>query len=73
MSCVIEVYDITQYRSPARYTSVHTNLGYTHYMNAEGVSGLFKCVGFQYIRFGKGKKKARYDSWLRDGPPECVV
>lgn len=72
MSCIIEVYDIVQHRG-GRSTTVHTNLGYTTYKTWKGALGLFAVLGWQYQRFGKGKKKARYDSWLRDVPPECVV
>jgi len=72
VSCVIEVYGIVQHRE-GRSTTVHTNLGYASYKTWKGASGLFSSVGWQYQRFGEGKKKARYDSWLRDGPPECIV
>lgn len=72
MSCVVEVYDIVQHRE-YRSTTVHTNLGYASYKTWKGAIGLFFTVGWQYMRFGKGKKKTRYDSWLRDGPPECIV
>ena len=73
MSCTIEIYDIVSYRLPDIGVTVHTNLGYTHYKKVSGFAGLFAALGWQYVRFGKGKRKARYDSWLRDSPPECIV
>ncbi|KKM21349.1 hypothetical protein LCGC14_1636340, partial [marine sediment metagenome] len=60
MSCVIEVYDIVQHRE-GRSTTVHTNLGYATFKTWRGVIGLLVEIGWQYQRFGKGKKKVRYD------------
>jgi len=73
MSCTVEVYEIVNYPPPDTGVYVHTNLGYMHYAKAKGFFGLFAALGWQYVRFGKGKKKARYDSWVRDAPPECIV
>ena len=79
MSCVLEVYDVVWQRSPAgRYVHIHTNLGYSHYENTDGWVGLLKCVGWQVYPVAAAKmmgstvkRRARYDSWLWDGPPEC--
>lgn len=70
MSCTIEIYDIVKYRTD-RCVFVHTNLGYMQ--AADGYEGLFAALCWQYQRFGQGKRKARYSSWLRDGPPECAL
>lgn len=69
LSCTIEVYDIVKYRTD-NVVFVHTNLGYMHYTSADGAAGLCFALGWQYR---KGKRKTRYDSWLRDDPPECRV
>ncbi len=71
MSCTVEVYEIVTYPPPNTGVNVHTNLGYMHYTKVDGVFGMFEAIGWQYQRFGKGKRKGRYDSWLRDAPPEC--
>ncbi len=62
MSCTVEVYEIVTYRPPDTGVYVHTNLGYMHYAKAKGFFGLFAALGWQHQQFGKGKKKARYDS-----------
>ena len=72
MSCTVEVYEIVNYPPPDTGVYVHTNLGYMHYKKVDGVFGMFEAIGWQYQRFGGGKRKARYDSWLRDEPPECI-
>ncbi len=85
MTCVLEVYDICVQRGEC-CVMVHTNLGYGHYyqgptvLRADGFEthhpgqdwrGLLRVIAWQGVR-GVVKRKARYDSWLRDGPPECV-
>jgi hypothetical protein len=72
MSCVIEIYDITQYRPPATITSVCTNLGYTHYTIAEGVAELLATLGWQYRVATEKERRKKYDSWVRDGPLKCI-
>ena len=81
MSCVLEVYDIVKQRGTS-CVMVHTNLGYIHYYDDPSVlrytssdwRGLLKVITWQLwpIVYSKVRRKARYDSWLRDGPPECV-
>ena len=71
MSCTIEVYDVVRHRDPATYTSVHTNLGYTHFHMINTISGLLNCISWQWHLATEKERRKRYDSWLRDGPPEC--
>ena len=85
MTCALEVYDICVQRGTS-CVMVHTNLGYGHYyqgptvLRADGLvthhrgqdwRGLLRVIAWQSVHGGL-KRRARYDSWLRDGPPECV-
>ena len=72
MSCIVEVYDITQHRE-GRSTTVHTNLGYTTFTTWKGAFGVVSTVGWQYRLATEKERRTKFDSWLRDGPPECTV
>jgi len=72
LSCIIEVYDIVQHRE-GRSTTVHTNLGYVSFKTWKGASGLFDAVGWQYRLATEKERRKKFDSWLRDGPPGCIV
>ena len=73
MSCTLEVYDVCRQTGRKWVVMVHTNLGYIHYSDDEDWRGLLKVITWQLwpIVWSKVKRKACYDSWLRDGPPEC--
>lgn len=78
---MLEVYDIVKQWGTS-VVVVHTNLGYIHYYDDPSVQrytgsdwrGLLQVIAQQVypIVWGKVRRKARYDSWLRGGPPECV-
>lgn len=88
MTCALEVYDICVQRGTScvmvhtNLGYIHYYQGPT-VLRADGLEthhvgedwrGLLKVIAWQLwpIVHSKVKRKARYDSWLRDGPPECV-
>lgn len=61
---VIKVYDIARQRGHAGAV-VHTNIGYTHWMVADGLYSFLKAVGWKYIYYyPRLKSKVPVDNWM---------
>jgi len=67
---VIKIYSLTRQRpwpdgTPWPSVSIHTNIGYTHYLVARGLAGFISQMGWLYVHYyPKTKDKAPVDKWM---------
>lgn len=58
----LKIYDIVRQRE-FLHASIHTNIGYTHYMVADGLRGFIRALGWKWITDGSYDKIAK-DKWM---------